>query len=164
MPSTKTIAVAVAALAASGVGASNCKPSTTATTTASEVSATTSACSNYDLKNEAEIETEEINCGVRGAFKEGDTFTIPSWTTEECAKNCFDYEQFACELINFTPGEEVGIQGSCALYPDNEFTRMPRGGPAVYYDKRCFRCSPPSRGRGGRGGGVSRFRGRIRRS
>ncbi|KAL6918307.1 hypothetical protein FSST1_009802 [Fusarium sambucinum] len=170
MPSTKTIAVAVAALAASGVGASNCKPSPTTSTgisatTTSDASATTSACDNYELKTESEIETEGLNCDARGAFKDGNSYTIPSWTVYDCATSCFNYDQFACQLINFTPGEEPGIQGSCTLYPDNEITPAPRRGISGYYDKKCFRCSPSGGGRGGRGGsrGGSRrsYRGRV---
>ncbi|CAF3446809.1 unnamed protein product [Fusarium graminearum] len=145
MPSTKTIAVAVAALAASGVSANKCNPS---------------ACTTYDLKTESEIEAEELNCNKRGAFKDTDSYSLPSWSMYDCAKSCYDYEQFTCQQFSFTPGEEAGIQGLCTLYPDNEIPGNIRG-PLAYYDKKCFKCSPPP-SRGGRGG--AKIRGRIRRS
>jgi hypothetical protein len=142
MPSTKTIAVAVVALAASGTQASNCKPSNPPP-----------SCDEYILNPEADAE-----CGVKGDVKDGGV-TIASNYLDDCAKSCYDYKSFKCELISFEAPETPSEQGSCTLYPDAKIPRMPRGGSKKYYSPGCFECY--SRGRGGRGG---RNRGRIRRS
>ncbi|KAF4961784.1 hypothetical protein FSARC_10080 [Fusarium sarcochroum] len=147
MPSTtKTIAVAVAALAASGVEGTKCKP-------------TEDTCTSYTLKDDAGPE-----CGVAGKLKRGKV--VGSLSLEDCAKDCIDSDYFKCELIGYAPiagSDDIGI---CTLYSDTKFTPKPKG-PVKYYDPGCFTCSRGGRGgRGGRGrggrGGV--YGGRIRRT
>ncbi|WZH49407.1 Transmembrane transporter transporter Liz1p [Fusarium acuminatum] len=111
MPSTKTIAVAVVALAASSTQASNCKPSNPPP-----------SCDEYILNPEADAE-----CGVKGDVKDGGV-TIASNYLDDCAKSCYDYKSFKCELISFEAPETPSEQGSCTLYPDAKIPRMPRGG------------------------------------
>lgn len=151
MPSTKRIAVAVMALAASGTQASACNPSNPpSSTTTSEASAPT--CDEYTL-NPGSDEA----CGVTGDAKDTG-FTIPSNSLEDCAKSCYDYESFKCELISFEAPETPSEEGSCTLYPDAEIPPRLRGGDKTYYSPRCFECNS------GRGRGGERNRGRIRRS
>ncbi|KAM0248926.1 hypothetical protein ACHAP5_003134 [Fusarium lateritium] len=103
MPSTKTIAVAVAALAASGTQASACKPSNPpSSTTTSEASAPT--CDEYTLNLGA-----DADCGVPGDAKDNG-FTIPSNDLEDCAKSCYDYTSFNCELLSFEAPETSSEQ------------------------------------------------------
>ncbi|KAH6957234.1 hypothetical protein DER45DRAFT_569526 [Fusarium avenaceum] len=139
MPSTKTIAVAVVALAATGTQANACNPVPT--------------CDEYNLNPEA-----DADCRVTGDAKDGGIIIASSYL-EDCVKSCYDYRSFKCELISFEASETPSEKGSCTLYPDAEITRRPRGGEKTYYSPKCFECN--SRGRGGRGG---RNRGRIRRS
>ncbi|KAF4331531.1 transmembrane transporter Liz1p, partial [Fusarium beomiforme] len=105
MPSTKSIAVV--ALAASGVHASNCRPSRTTTEIASTTSAT--SCPAYTLISEPE---DDINCGVRGEVKEGDSQVLESLYLEDCAQKCKEFDLFNCELLSFEEPAEAGEQGT----------------------------------------------------
>ncbi|KAF5676183.1 transmembrane transporter transporter Liz1p [Fusarium heterosporum] len=120
MPSTKNIAVAVVALAASGVQASKCKPSPP-------------TCDSQILKPY----TDEA-CGVPGDTKDGEKHTLISASLEDCAQSCHDTDVFSCKLIDYEPSRTIGGSGWCTLYPDAEIPRKPRGGSKMYYDAKCF--------------------------
>ncbi|KIL92244.1 hypothetical protein FAVG1_04652 [Fusarium avenaceum] len=96
MPSTKTIAVAVVALAATGTQANACNPVPT--------------CDQYILNPEADAE-----CRVTGVAKDGG-ITIASNYLEDCAKSCYDYKSFKCELISFEAPETPSEKGSLVDY------------------------------------------------
>ncbi|KAF4995272.1 hypothetical protein FGRMN_5237 [Fusarium graminum] len=110
MPSTKNIAVAVVALAATGVQASKCKPSPP-------------TCDSQILKPY----TDEA-CGVLGDAKDGEKQTLASASLEDCAQSCHDTNVFSCKLIDYAPPRTIDGSGLCTLYPDAEIPRKPRGG------------------------------------
>ncbi|KAF4463207.1 hypothetical protein FALBO_9970 [Fusarium albosuccineum] len=161
MPSAKSIAVAVTALAVSGAHASHCKPTTistteTASTTITEApttTTTTAACTEYTVRGN----TEGLNCGVTGDDKsgassgDGDSF-------DDCAKSCV--EDPDCALMSYVIPDSDDETGTCNLYGDGSFTPN-EFGPVMYYESACFECvRGEDNPRGGRGG---RKRHRIRR-
>ncbi|KAF7556525.1 hypothetical protein G7Z17_g1317 [Cylindrodendrum hubeiense] len=134
MPSTKAIAVAVTALAASGINAAVCTPET--------------PCESYTVLDNP---PSEATCGtyagsVTGAVIISDT---QSASFDDCATSCIKSDD--CKILSYYydfPGSEF----YCRLY--SEYTLTPSDESNEYYQRDCLGCNRGTnqRGRGGRGG------------
>ncbi|KAH7013042.1 hypothetical protein EDB80DRAFT_709255 [Ilyonectria destructans] len=142
MPSTKAVAIAVTALAASGINASLCKPETTTTTpTETPTTTPTPACETYGVLDG--ISSEEAVCGTSlRIITDGVIISdSPASTFSDCAKRCLESNE--CKILTYNfPGSEY----YCRLY--SEYTLTPEREFHEYYERACLGCT-----RGGRGGG-----------
>ncbi|KAM5346247.1 hypothetical protein ACJ41O_009252 [Fusarium nematophilum] len=110
MPSAKSIAVAVTALAASGVQAGACKPTSTtvlSTTTESATSTTSSACVETETIEEYVLKDDnppERSCGVKGQYAQEALPPGPASSIGDCAQSCIEGiegDPWDCSLIAY---------------------------------------------------------------
>ncbi|KAH6970746.1 hypothetical protein BKA56DRAFT_596837 [Ilyonectria sp. MPI-CAGE-AT-0026] len=144
MPSPKAVAIAVTALAASGINASLCKPETTTTTpTETPTTTPTPACDTYGVLDD--FPYEETVCGAYpGTITDGVIISdSPAPSFSDCVQRCVESDK--CKILSYDfPGREY----YCRLY--SEYTLTPETEYNQYYERSCLGCS---RGRGrGRGG------------
>ncbi|KPM41350.1 hypothetical protein AK830_g5209 [Neonectria ditissima] len=144
MPSAKTLAIAITALAVSGANAGLCKPDTS-TTSEDPSTTTTEACTGYTARSDP---PEDATCGTKNIISnEVLVSESESSSLEDCAETCINTEN--CEVFSNAPATFPGSNFYCKLYSEYTLTPSPDG--IQYYQPRCFEyCDRGGRGRGRR--------------
>ncbi|KAK7428212.1 hypothetical protein QQZ08_005278 [Neonectria magnoliae] len=135
------MAVAVTALAVSGVNAGLCKPDVASTTTTEACAATCTVLADPP---------SDATCGSKNTISSELLLNeSESLSLEDCAQICVETEN--CDLFSNAPASFPGSNFYCKLY--SEYTLTPSDSGVQYYQRNCFDCNGGGRcGRGGRGG------------